>query len=89
MRLQQHSLTGTFFWRVSLSDFLQNGKTYHSKTEADLANVLIIKTVPLAIAERFDTGIVVATCSTPRMDHDREQLKGQQALGINRKLFFR
>lgn len=49
-------------------------------TEANLANVLIIKTVPLAITEGLDAGVVVATCSAPRMDHDGEQLKGQQTL---------
>lgn len=49
-------------------------------SEADLANVLIIETVPLAINEGFDTGVVVATRSAPRMDHDREQFKGQQTL---------
>lgn len=49
--------------------------------------MLIIETVPLAVTEGFDAGIVVATCSTPRMDHNREQLKGQQALRVNTKTF--
>lgn len=56
---------------------LQEGKIGHLRVDADLANMLIIEAVPLAIAEGFDTGIIVATCSTPRMDHDGEQLKGQ------------
>lgn len=51
---------------------------------ADLANMLIIETVPLAITERFDAGVVVATRSAPRMDHDGEQLKGQQTLRRHR-----
>lgn len=55
---------------------------------AYLANMLIVETVPLAVTERFDAGVVVATCSTPRMDHDWEQLKGQQALRVNTVTFF-
>lgn len=47
--------------------------------------MLIIETVPLAITEGFDAGVVVATRSAPRMDHDREQLKGQQTLRIHRR----
>lgn len=50
------------------------------KKAADLANVLIVETVPLAITKGLDTGIVVPARSTPRMDHDRKQLKGQQTL---------
>lgn len=46
--------------------------------------MLIIEAVPLAIAEGLDTGIIVATCSTPRMDHDGEQLKGQQTLRLQK-----
>lgn len=47
------------------------------KTENNLADVLVVETVPLAIAEGLNAGIVVATCSAARMHHDREQLKGQ------------
>lgn len=46
--------------------------------------MLIIETVPLAITEGLDIRVVVTTCSTSRMDHDREQLKGQQALSGNK-----
>lgn len=59
-------------------------KAGYSRVEADLANVLIIETVPLAITEGFDAGVVVATCGAPRMDHDGKQLKGQQTLRIHR-----
>ena len=55
-------------------------ETGYSRAEADLANVLIVEAVPLAIAEGFDAGVVVATRGAPRMDHDGEQLKGQQTL---------
>lgn len=48
--------------------------------KADLANVLIIEAVPLAVAEGFDAGVVVAARGTPGMNHDGEELKGQQAL---------
>lgn len=47
--------------------------------------MLIVEAVPLAITEGFDAGVVVATCSAPRMDHDGEQLKGQQTLRIDRE----
>lgn len=47
---------------------------------ADLANMLIIEAVPLAVAEGFDAGVVVAARSTPAVNHDGEELKGQQAL---------
>lgn len=47
--------------------------------------MLIIETVPLAITEGFDAGVVVATRSAPRMDHDGEQLKGQQTLRTDRR----
>lgn len=53
--------------------------------EVDLANVLIIETVPLAITEGLDAGVVVATRSAPRMDHNREQFKGQQTLRKDKK----
>lgn len=49
--------------------------------------MLIIETVPLAVTEGFDTGVVVATCSAPRMDHDREQFKGQQTLKKDHNIF--
>jgi hypothetical protein len=42
--------------------------------------MLVVKTVPLAISEGFDTGVVVATCSTPRVHHHREELKSQRIL---------
>lgn len=42
--------------------------------------MLIVEAVPLAIAEGFDAGVVVAASGTPRVNHDGEQLKGQQAL---------
>lgn len=48
--------------------------------KADLANVLIIEAVPLAVAEGLDAGVVVAARSAPAVDHDGEELKGQQAL---------
>lgn len=48
--------------------------------KADLANMLIIEAVPLAVAEGFDAGVVVAARSTPAVNHDGEELKGQQAL---------
>lgn len=67
---------------------LQKDKTGHSRVDADLANMLIIEAVPLAITERFDACVVVATCSTPRMDHDREQLKGQQTLRLDKEKIF-
>lgn len=54
---------------------------------SDLANMLIIETVPLAITEGLDVGVVVSARSAARMDHDGEQLKGQQALGKNREIF--
>lgn len=60
-------------------------KRSHLNAESDLANMLIIETVPLAITEGLDIGVVVSACSTPRMDHDREQLKGQQALKMKRE----
>lgn len=47
---------------------------------ADLAHVLVVEAVPLAVAEGLDAGVVVATRSAPRVDHDREQLEGQQTL---------
>ena len=61
----------------------ENKKGY-SRVEADLANMLIIETIPLAITEGFDAGVVVATCGAPRMDHYGKQLKGQQTLRIPR-----
>lgn len=63
---------------------VQKNKVTYSRVKAYLANMLIIETVPLAITEGLDAGVVVATCSTPRMNHDREQLKGQQTLRIQR-----
>ncbi len=47
--------------------------------------MLIVETVPLAITEGSDAGVVVATRSAPRMDHDGEQLKGQQTLRKHRR----
>lgn len=65
-------------------------KSLYWRASADLADVLIIETVPLAITEGFDAGVVMAACSTARVDHDGEQLKGQQTLRINIwKTFFR
>lgn len=46
--------------------------------------MLIIETVPLAITKGFDAGVVVATRSAPRMNHDGEELKGQQTLRTHR-----
>lgn len=57
----------------------------NSRIKSDLANMLIIKTVPLAITEGFDVGIVVTASSAPRMDHNREQFKCQQTLRIQKK----
>lgn len=65
------------------------GQTWSQMSEADLANMLIIEAVPLAITEGFDAGIVVAACSAPRMDHDRKQLKGKQTLKIKRRTLLR
>jgi len=58
--------------------------------DADLANMLVIEAVPLAIREGFDAGIVVATCSTSRVHHDRKEFKGQRILqmGQRRKHLF-
>lgn len=39
-----------------------------------LANMLIIKAVPLVITKRFYTGIIMATSSTSRMNHNRKKL---------------
>lgn len=48
--------------------------------------MLIVEAVPLTITEGLDVGVVVTTCSASRMDHDRKQLKSQQALKT-KKLF--
>ena len=45
--------------------------------QSDLADMLVVETVPLAIAEGLDAGIVMSTCSAPRMNHYREEFKGQ------------
>lgn len=45
-----------------------------------LANMLIIKAVPLIITKRFYTGIIMATSSTSRMNHDRKELIQQRTL---------
>ena len=50
-----------------------------------LTNMLVVETVPLAISEGFDTGIVVAACSTPRVDHHREELKSQRILQMGQR----
>lgn len=52
--------------------------------KADLANVLIVEAVPLSVAEGFDAGIVVAARGAPGVNHDGEELKGQQALRTHR-----
>lgn len=53
--------------------------------KADLANMLIIETVPLAITEGLNVGIVMTTSSAPRMDHNRKQFKRQQTLRIQKE----
>lgn len=45
--------------------------------------MLIIKAVPLAITKGLDAGVIVSPRSTPRVNHDRKQLIGQQALQQN------
>lgn len=42
--------------------------------------MLVVEAVPLAIAEGLDAGVVVTAGCTPRVDHDREELKGQRTL---------
>lgn len=46
----------------------------------NLADVLVVEAVPLAIAKRLDAGVVVSTCGTPRMHHYREEFVRQWAL---------
>lgn len=52
--------------------------------KADLANVLIVEAVPLAVAEGLDAGVVVAARGAPGVNHDGEEFKGQQALRTHR-----
>lgn len=46
----------------------------------NLADVLVVEAVPLAVTEGLDAGIVVSTCGAPRMHHYREEFIGQRAL---------
>lgn len=55
---------------ISASMSTQDNKKYYFY----LANMLIIKAVPLVITKRFYAGIIMATSSTSRMNHNRKKL---------------